>query len=148
MLYWTNVWICMKLITLYWIRWHFPVSPLPMHQFRFGFENPGPGWIGFPCWTTIPSSSWLLQFCGTKYQYVIKKVVPCWKSEYGYTNIINTYLNFAWTINSWSLWCFFSSTNIDKFRNNVCSRQWALWTHPPQGSSKIRRRLDVESWGI
>ena len=28
------------------------------------------------------------------------------------------------------------------------SRQWAHWTPPPQGSSKIRRRLDVESWGI
>ena len=29
----------------------------------------------------------------------------------------------------------------------LCSRQWPSWTHPLQGSSKIRRRLDVESWG-
>ena len=28
----------------------------------------------------------------------------------------------------------------------LCSRQWAPWTHPPQGSSKIRRHLDVKSW--
>ena len=30
----------------------------------------------------------------------------------------------------------------------LCSRQWAPWTPLPQGSSKIRRRLDVESWGM
>ena len=26
-----------------------------------------------------------------------------------------------------------------------CSHQWPTWTHPPRGSSKIRRRFDVES---
>ena len=27
----------------------------------------------------------------------------------------------------------------------LCSRQWTPLTHPPKGSSKIRRRIDVES---
>ena len=30
----------------------------------------------------------------------------------------------------------------------LCSRQWAPWAPPPQGSSKILRLLDVESWGV
>ena len=30
----------------------------------------------------------------------------------------------------------------------LCSPQRVPWTHPPQGSSKIRRHLDVKSWGV
>ena len=30
----------------------------------------------------------------------------------------------------------------------LCKRQRKTLTHPPQGSSRIRRRLDVDSWGV
>ena len=39
-------------------------------------------------------------------------------------------------------------TAIYKYLSRKCSRQWKPWTHPLQGSSKIRRHLDVKSWGV
>ena len=32
--------------------------------------------------------------------------------------------------------------------NHLCIRQRKPWTPPPQGSTQIRRRDDVESWGV
>ena len=38
-----------------------------------------------------------------------------------------------------------SKANISQF---LCIRQRKPWTPPPQGSTQIRRRDDIESWGV
>ena len=38
--------------------------------------------------------------------------------------------------------------NVSRMNSDLCIRQRKPWTPPPQGSTQIRRRDDVESWGV
>ena len=72
---------------------------------------------------------------------------------------IKTFPHACWNLKCWDIWSASHPVSHKMFSNScltydqifwsiLCIRQRKPWTPPPQGSTQIWRRGDVESWGV